>query len=53
MNFKRKRSKSRRGGCLLCKPHKANGCGHGGKADGLNMRNLRRMAAAVQEMRYV
>jgi hypothetical protein len=25
MNHKRKRSKSRRAGCLLCKPHKANG----------------------------
>jgi hypothetical protein len=24
-NHKRKRSKSRRAGCLLCKPHKANG----------------------------
>jgi len=26
MNFKRKRPKNRRAGCLLCKPHKANGC---------------------------
>jgi hypothetical protein len=24
-HFKRKRPKSRRAGCLLCKPHKANG----------------------------
>jgi hypothetical protein len=24
MNFKRGRSKSRRAGCLLCKPHKRN-----------------------------
>jgi hypothetical protein len=26
MNFKRRRPKNRRAGCLLCKPHKANGC---------------------------
>ncbi|MGB8399667.1 MAG: hypothetical protein WCE35_12795 [Bradyrhizobium sp.] len=26
MNHKRKRPKSARAGCLLCKPHKANGC---------------------------
>lgn len=26
MHHKRKRPKSRRAGCLLCKPHKANGC---------------------------
>lgn len=25
MNFKRKRPKSARAGCLLCKPHKGNG----------------------------
>jgi hypothetical protein len=25
MNFKRKRPKNRRAGCLLCKPHKMNG----------------------------
>jgi hypothetical protein len=25
MNFKRKRPKSSRAGCLLCKPHKRNG----------------------------
>jgi hypothetical protein len=25
MNHKRKRSKNRRSGCLLCKPHKMNG----------------------------
>jgi hypothetical protein len=27
MNFKRGRAKNQRAGCLLCKPHKANGCG--------------------------
>gem|GEM_PF-1875726 len=26
MHFKRKRPKSARAGCLLCKPRKANGC---------------------------
>jgi hypothetical protein len=25
VNFKRRRSKNQRAGCLLCKPHKANG----------------------------
>ncbi len=25
MNFKRRRPKNRRSGCLMCKPHKANG----------------------------
>jgi hypothetical protein len=25
MNHKRKRPKNRRAGCLMCKPHKANG----------------------------
>lgn len=25
MHFKRRRPKNRRAGCLLCKPHKANG----------------------------
>jgi hypothetical protein len=34
MHHKRKRPKSRRAGCLLCKPHKANGC----CADHKNMR---------------
>lgn len=30
-HHKRGKSKSTRAGCLLCKPHKANGCGHKGK----------------------
>ena len=25
---KRKKAKSQRAGCLMCKPHKANGCEH-------------------------
>jgi hypothetical protein len=28
MHHKRKRSKNRRAGCLLCKPHKGNGMQH-------------------------
>lgn len=28
MNHKRKRPKNRRAGCLMCKPHKANGAKH-------------------------
>lgn len=28
MNHKRKKPKNARAGCLLCKPHKANGCKH-------------------------
>jgi hypothetical protein len=28
MNFKRKGPKSTRAGCLLCKPHKRQGCRH-------------------------
>jgi hypothetical protein len=28
MNHKRGKPKSARAGCLLCKPHKANGCKH-------------------------
>lgn len=28
-NHKRKRPKSTRAGCLLCKPHKRQGCKHG------------------------
>lgn len=48
MHFKRKRPKSSRSGCLMCKPHKANHCGHQGKNDGLNMRNKKRMVAGVE-----
>lgn len=50
MHHKRKRPKSTRSGCLLCKPHKRQGCGHTGKTDGLNMRNLARRQRAVDEM---
>lgn len=50
MHHKRKRPKSSRSGCQMCKPHKRNGCGHAGKSDGLNMRNLKRRELAAQEM---
>jgi hypothetical protein len=49
MHHKRKRPKSRRAGCLLCKPHKANGCCAAYK----NMRhgNRRRSEAGRDQMR--
>ena len=49
MHHKRKRAKSARAGCLLCKPHKANGmC-----ARHKNMRggNLRRYGAGTDQLR--
>jgi hypothetical protein len=49
MHFKRKRPKSARAGCLLCKPHKANGyC-----ADHKNMRmgNRRRYESGRDQLR--
>lgn len=52
MHHKRKRAKSRRSGCLLCKPHKANGCGHAGKTDGVNMRSRKQTQRAVDELRH-
>jgi len=53
MHFKRKKPKSSRSGCLLCKPHKRNHCGHAGKHSGLNMSNVKRREAAHQELLYV
>lgn len=53
MNHKRRRPKSRRSGCLLCKPHKGNGCHGSGRHDGLSMSNLKRRQRAVDEMRAV
>jgi hypothetical protein len=49
MHHKRKRPKSRRAGCLLCKPHKANGC----CADHKNMRfgDRRRYEAGAAQLR--
>ncbi|PZR89886.1 MAG: hypothetical protein DI537_20215 [Stutzerimonas stutzeri] len=49
MNHKRKRPKSARAGCLLCKPHKANGC----CADHKNMQhgNRRRYEGGREQLR--
>ena len=49
MHHKRKRPKSARAGCLLCKPHKANGC----CADHKNMQygNRRRYEGARDQLR--
>jgi len=47
MNHKRKRPKNRRAGCLMCKPHKANGA----KKDQLGhygFGKLRSLAASKQ-----
>lgn len=51
MNHKRGRAKNRRSGCLMCKSHKVNGAKMGRHDHRLNMRNVRRQAAAEQEMR--
>lgn len=51
MNHKRKRPKSTRAGCLLCKPHKRQGaCAHD-----VNMRhgNRRRFEAGTDQLRCV
>lgn len=51
MNFKRKRPKNARAGCLMCKPHKANGA----CPRHLDMRfgNLRRLESTKDQMRRV
>ena len=49
MNFKRKRPKSGRAGCLLCKGHKANGCVHPSKD--MRFGNRRRYEAGRDELR--
>lgn len=41
MNHKRKRPKNRRAGCLLCKPHKANGAKGSAKNQTLQERRAR------------
>jgi hypothetical protein len=50
MHFKRKRPKNRRAGCLLCKPHKANGAlpRHVDMQQG-NRRRFEAMSAALRE----
>ncbi len=48
MNFKRKRPKNRRAGCLMCKPHKMNG--YCGRHKNMRIGNRRRyMATEVKE----
>ena len=50
MNFKRRRPKNCRSGCLMCKPNKANGA----KKDDLGHRGfgkLRALAGANQDLR--
>ena len=41
-NFKRGRAKNRRAGCLMCKPHKANGRKGGDEAQTWQERKARR-----------
>ncbi len=52
MHFKRKRPKSARAGCLLCKPHKANGCG-GERHRNMEHGNRRRSEAVRYQLRCV
>lgn len=49
MNHKRRRPKNRRAGCLLCKPHKANGAK--GREASLPARERRALARARSELR--
>jgi hypothetical protein len=49
MNHKRKRPKSARAGCLLCKPHKANGCCPAHKK--MRFGDRRRFEAGCDQMR--
>jgi hypothetical protein len=49
MHFKRKRPKNARAGCLMCKPHKANGfCP---RHKNMRMNNRRRYSAADYDLR--
>jgi len=49
MHFKRKRPKNARAGCLLCKPHKANGFFPRHKD--MRMGNRRRYLSSEHELR--
>lgn len=49
MHHKCKRPKAARAGCLLCKPHKANGCCPRHKD--LKFGNVRRYAAGTEQLR--
>jgi len=49
MNFKRKKPKNARAGCLMCKPHKVNGACPRHKD--MKMGNLRRYQSGTYQMR--
>jgi hypothetical protein len=49
-HFKRRRPKSRRAGCLLCKPWKANGVNRRSK-NGEKYSDFRRRVAATEKVR--
>jgi hypothetical protein len=49
MHHKRKRPKSARAGCLMCKPHKANGCCV--RAKNMLHGNRRRYEAGTSQLR--
>jgi len=46
-NFKRRRPKARRAGCLLCKPHKASGAPPDSK---VTVAELRRLGGRVRRL---
>lgn len=50
MNHKRKRPKNSRAGCLMCKAHKANGCGSN-KLGHYGFGKLRRVAASGSDLK--
>jgi hypothetical protein len=49
MHHKRKRPKNARSGCLLCKPHKANGCCAAHK--NMTFGNFRRHFSGAEQLR--
>ncbi len=49
MHHKRKRPKNRRAGCLMCKPHKANGSCPRHKD--MTMGNLRRFQSTTDKLK--
>jgi len=49
MHHKRKRPKSARAGCLMCKPHKANGCCP--KHRDMTFSNYRRFFSGTDQLR--
>jgi hypothetical protein len=50
-HHKRRRPKNRRAGCLLCKPHKANGIGSQKRAEYRSDRQWMRAEAGEREQR--